>query len=143
MAGLSGMMRAREFHVSLEVQMATVDEQFIAHSRLVRPFPTRKLRDSLYQTLAGAASIQHRADMLLMDPPISVNEWTSALHEIGCALETLADACDEALPKIARLVEQAPGDHRRGLDALIALVRGLQAEAARETGEAPDVALAA
>jgi Cdc6-like AAA superfamily ATPase len=117
--------------------MATVDEQFVAYSRLVRPFPTRRLRDSLYQTLAGAASIQHRADMLLMDPPVTADEWTDALYEIGNLLETLADACDDALPMLKRLVEQAPGDHRRALDALVTMVRGLQAEAAREAGEAP------
>jgi hypothetical protein len=117
--------------------MATVDEQFVAYSRLVRPFPARRLRDSLYQTLAGAASIQHRADMLLMDPPVTVEDWVAALHEIGTQLETLADACDEALPRLARLVEQAPGDHRRGLDALVKMIRGLQAEVDQEAAEAP------
>jgi hypothetical protein len=115
--------------------MATVDQRFAAYSKLLRPFPVRKLRDSLYQTLAGAASIQHQADMLLMDPPASPQEWTDALHQIGCQLETLADACDDALPMIGRLIEQAPGDHRRALDALVALVRGLQAEADREAAE--------
>jgi hypothetical protein len=123
--------------------MATVDERFSAYSRLIRPFPCRKLRDSLHQTLAGAASIQHRADMLLMDPPLTPDEWTGALVEIGNQLQTLANACDDALPMLERLMEQAPGDHRRALDALVAMVRGLQAEAAREAGEAPSVALAA
>jgi hypothetical protein len=117
--------------------MATLDERFVAYSRLVRPFPVRKLHDSLYQAMAGAASIRARADTLAMDPPVTVDEWTSALHEIGTQLETLADACDDTLPLIARLVEQAPGDHKRGLEALVRIVRGLQAEAAEEPGEAP------
>jgi hypothetical protein len=123
--------------------MATVDERFAAYSKLIRPFPCRRLHDHLHQTLAGAASIRDAADMLLIDPPVSPDEWTTALHGIATQLSTLADACDEALPLIDRLIEQAPGDHRRALDALVAMVRGLQQEAARETGEAPDVALAA
>jgi hypothetical protein len=115
--------------------MDTIDERFTAYSKLVRPFPVRKLHDKLYQTLAGAASIRSAADMLMMDPPVSPDEWTTALHQIGCQLETLADACDEVLPEIGRLIEQAPGDHRRALAAMVAMVRGLQAQDADEVSE--------
>lgn len=121
----------------------TVDERFAAYSKLVRPFPVRKLHDTLYQALTQAESIRNAADMLLMDPPVTVEDWTDRLYEIVNWLDTLTEVCEVTAPKVERLIEQAPGDHRRAMAALVAMVRGLQQEAAREAGDGPDVALAA
>lgn len=107
--------------------MTSIDEQFLAHSRLVRPFNTGRLQTVLHQVLASAETIRASSQRLATDPPRDAEHYVTALNEIGMALETLADACDEACPEIARLIEMAPGEHRRAISGLVAMIRGLQA----------------
>jgi hypothetical protein len=99
------------------------------HSRLLRPFPVRRLHDRvLYQVLAEANTLRQQAEALLIDPPVAPEDWRDALWRIGMSLETLADVCDAAAPRVLEMVEQADADYARALDAMVCILRGVGAD---------------
>lgn len=117
--------------------MVTIDERFVEHSRLIRPFPVKRLADVLHQATSYAADIQSRVTVMQFDAPRDPEMWQATLQEIGAALESLADACDEAVPLVEALIRQAPQDYRRAVDGLVATIRGLQAIEAQKGSDEP------
>jgi len=111
----------------------------VRQSRLLRPFPIKRLQDRiLFQLLAQAGQIETEVQRLLSDPPSTPEPWVDSLHRIGAWVETLADLCDEAAPLLELLIEQADGDYRRAVDAMVAIIRGIgEPPEPLEAGEAP------
>jgi hypothetical protein len=96
------------------------------HSRLLRPFPVRRLHDRvLYQVLAEGNDLSRQVRALLIEPPATADEWRDALWRIGMSLETLADACDAAGSGVLELVDSADADHARAVEAMVCVLRGL------------------
>lgn len=109
--------------------MPTVDESFLAYSRLVKPFPVRRLTDALYWVQADTASINQRLLRLQIDPPRQPDEWVAEVESLRLSLESLAGRCREAYPILGLMVDQAEGDYRRAVEGLVATIRGLQQQA--------------
>lgn len=108
--------------------------QAIAHSRLLRPFSTRRLSQALYHVNTAAGTLHQRETRLLIDTPNDPDEWTFELTQLQNELDTLADYCVDARSRLDVLVKSAHADHGRALDAMVAVLRGMSPP---EVAEAP------
>lgn len=97
-------------------------------SRMVRPFPLRRLADALYFVEADSASIRERLQAMLIDPPRLADDWCAELYALAASLKSLSTRCGEALPVLAELVDQADSDEQRALDALLKVWETIPAE---------------
>lgn len=88
-------------------------------SRLVRPFPVKRLADALYHVEADAADIHNRLQRMQVDPPRLSDDWTGELYALAAVLRSLQARVEDALPALALMVDQADGDEQRALDALL------------------------
>jgi hypothetical protein len=108
--------------------MTSIDEQFVQHSRLIRPFPLKRLAEVLYHAQAEAQSINHTLLRLQSDPPRLVDDWVDELERLNVSLASLEARCADARPALGVMVDQADGDFRRAVNGLVAMIRGLQAQ---------------
>jgi hypothetical protein len=108
--------------------MTSIDEQFVQHSRLLRPFPLKRLADTLYHVQAEAQAINHALIRLQTDPPRLPEDWADELERLNVSLASLEARCADARPALGVMVDQADGDFRRAMSGLVAMVRGLQAQ---------------
>lgn len=95
------------------------------HARLLRPFSANGLSQALYHVGASAGSVRNAEVALLCDMPRDANTWISRLAEIQSTLATLADQCDEACEALDRLIDMAPGDEARSIEAMVHILKGL------------------
>lgn len=111
----------------------------IAHSRLLRPYSTRKLSDALYHVNTAANGIHQRELALLIETPVQPEEWLFALGEIKTDLHVLTDYCRDAWRRLSELERSAHGDYDRALQAMVAVLRGLsEAPGGDGSGEVPE-----
>lgn len=101
----------------------------IAFARLLRPFPIRRLEDGLYRVGAEAHSISQQVNELYRRHPGSPEEWREALDRLDMSLESLRARCGDARPLLAQMFESSDGDWRRGTEAALVMLKGLQLEA--------------
>jgi hypothetical protein len=95
------------------------------HARLLRPFSANGLSLALYHVNASAGSVKNAETALLVDMPRTADAWIGRLAEIQTTLATLADQCDEACAALDRLIDMAPGDEARSIEAMALVLRGL------------------
>lgn len=107
----------------------------IEHSRLLRPFSTRRLSDALYHVSSTAGDVRQRETRLLVDTPTDPDEWVFELTQIQNALACLAEYCDEAHDRLDTLVRSAHVDYGRAVDAMVLVLRGMSPPPG-EVGEA-------
>lgn len=108
--------------------MASIDEKFVEHSRLLRPFPLKRLADTLYHVQSEAQDINHTLLRLQADPPRLADDWVDELERLNVSLASLEARCADARPTLGVMVDQADGDFRRAVSGLVAMIRGLQAQ---------------
>lgn len=108
----------------------------VRYARLLRPFSTRRLQDALYHVLADSAAISHELERLLREPPTTPEPWTESLFRLADLLASLVERCEDAMPKVDRLAEDAPGDFRRAVTAMEHMIAGLRDEPQEPAGDA-------
>jgi hypothetical protein len=111
--------------------------QAIQASRLLRPYPVRRLTEALHHVEQTSGTISQNRLRLMVDTPVSPDEWAGYLAEIQDMLETLAEQCGDAWERLQRMIDSAPADHRRALDALVLILRGLSAPQEAEEASTP------
>jgi hypothetical protein len=102
----------------------------VRYAGLLRPFSTRRLEDALYYVQTDAGTIRAEVDRLCRRPPTAPEPWTESLFRLSDLVASLIERCEEALPLLDRLAEDAPGDFRRAVRAMEHMLIGLR--------EAPD-----
>lgn len=102
--------------------------QAVRYSRLIRPFPVKKLADALYHVEADAASISDTLQALYRDPPLTADDWVATLDRLDMLLRSLQARCGDAIPVLGDLVDRAEGDHERGVRALAAILKNMPRE---------------
>jgi uncharacterized protein Yka (UPF0111/DUF47 family) len=108
----------------------------VRHARLLKPFSTRRLRDALYHVQADADAIRHEVERLLREPPTTPEPWTESLFRLADLLASLVERCEEAMPKVDRLAEEAPADFRRAVTAMEHMLAGLREEPQEASADA-------
>lgn len=106
----------------------------LRYARLLKPFPTKRLADALYHVNAESAGISQELQRLLQNPPTTPEPWSDALWRLETALHLLIERCDEVLPVIVRMAEDAEPDFRRAVRAMEAILIGLR-EAPQEPAD--------
>lgn len=110
----------------------------VRHSRLLRPFPIRKLADELYFVVEESTQISQQLDQLYRDPPSTPGPWVEALDHLGLLLGSLEARCRDAVAALEVLGDRADGDHRRAVDAMVLILKGMsEPPPDAATGEAP------
>lgn len=112
----------------------------VAYARTIRPFPTKRLSDVTYHVVAEANSVGDAVNRMLIDPPGTPESWCQGLQEVTRLLIGLEERCQEVRPLIDEMYEDADRSYKVAVDAMLAILRGLQA-----TGEPdpPEVIVAA
>lgn len=109
------------------------ESEAVRHSRLLRPYSTKRLDTALWHVETTASGIYQRKLKLLIDSPVNVAEWQHELEAIQHDLEFLAtDYCPAAWEKLGLLIQSAPADFERAVDAMHKVLLGINAESIAE-----------
>jgi hypothetical protein len=95
------------------------------YSRLLRPFPVKRLADALWYVQADAHAIDHALIGVQLEPPALADEWCLELRAIDDMLWSLTQRCVDAQAELHRIMDGADADERRALTAFVAIMRGL------------------
>lgn len=110
----------------------------LRHARLLRPFPTRRLSETLFHVYADAHAIEQAVTALLVDPPTTPERWVFEVGHIQILLTSLSERCLAALPALGVMIDSADGDFQRAVSAMEAVLRGLQAAPEGRGGDEPE-----
>lgn len=99
----------------------------VRHARLLRPFPTRRLSETLYHVLADAHAVDKAVQGILVDPPMTPEAWVFELEHMRDLLGSLSARCGDAIPSLGLMVDSADADFQRAVSAMEAAMRGMQA----------------
>jgi hypothetical protein len=97
-------------------------------ARLIKPFPTRRLADGLYQVEAGGNLIHQRLISVLRDPPGTPESWCMELQQLKGLLLVLADECHEAVARVDGFYDRADEDFASSVRAIRLMGLGFAAE---------------
>jgi hypothetical protein len=89
--------------------------------KMLRPFPIRRLSDTLFQLQSESAALDKIVVNLMLDPPDSAAPWVEALEYIVNSLHTIAACADEVRPVIESMIDTADTDAERAAVAARAL----------------------
>lgn len=103
-------------------------EQLVLYSRMLRPFPVKKLGTILYHVLAVANSIERAMHALEADPPQIADNWCFEVQQLEDALWSLTEYAVDAQAALHQMYDSADADERRAMTAMVAIMRGLKDE---------------
>lgn len=103
-------------------------EQLVLYSRMLRPFPVKRLSSILYHVLAVANDIERAMHALEADPPQIADHWCFELQQVEDALWSLTEYSIEAQAALHGMYDTAEADERRAMTAMVAIMRGLRDE---------------
>lgn len=104
----------------------------VGYARLLRPFPAKRLADTLHQVQASGHVIDKRLMRLMLDPPATPELWRFELDMLAGDLHVLAEQCAEARTRVEVMAVDADRAFASAVDAMTLALRGAAAEA-RET----------
>jgi hypothetical protein len=104
----------------------------VQYGRTIKPFPTKRLDELLYHVVADAMSVEGELRAILRDPPTLPEDWCQALQRVQGLLWSLEERIQDARPQLDDMHSDAERAYSVAVDAMLAMLRGLQA-----TGE-PD-----
>lgn len=107
----------------------TFESEAVRHSRLLRPFSTKRLDAALWHVETTASGIYQRKLKILIEPPATANEWQAELEQLCAELEILAtEYCPQAYDRLTVLHRSAEQDYERAIDAMLRILQGINAE---------------
>lgn len=95
------------------------------HARLIRPFPTKRLHEVLYHVSQESAAIDKAVTRLLIDHPADAEAWRFEVYALMASLASLRARCGDAMPVLEQMAGNADADHRRAVDAMVLVLRGM------------------
>ena len=98
----------------------------VRFARLLRPFPVKRLADTLYHVQAESNGIDSRLIKLLTDTPVRPETWKFELDQIAGDLWSLAQRCQEAQAAVEAMIDEADHQFETAVDALTAAMRGMR-----------------
>lgn len=101
--------------------------KLVGYARLLRPFPAKRLADTLHQVLATSGGLNQRLIRLQIDPPATPELWRFELDMIAGDLWSLADYCQEAQTRVEVMAVDADRAFASAVDAMAAMLRGAAA----------------
>lgn len=107
-----------------EASSGTPPSELVALSRMLRPFPVKKLRDVLYHVLATAHVLEQELHALEADPPLRAELWCFELNHFDEQLWSLTEYAIDAQAGLRRIYDTADADERRAIKAMTAILRG-------------------
>jgi hypothetical protein len=108
-------------------QLPDRDDVF-RYAKLVRPFPIRKLSDTLYFVGADAGVLAAMLTNAQIEPPQLADDWAELLWHMIDVLTSLGERAAAAIPVLEEMIDRADVEGERG-QAAIRAVLGLDAAA--------------
>lgn len=98
----------------------------VQYARLLKPYPTKRLADGLYQLLATAHTLEHVLIEILIDPPATPEPWCQALQRLSGEAAVLEDCCRDAQAVIGELYDRADEQYEVAVAAMMSALKGMR-----------------
>lgn len=97
----------------------------VQYARLLKPFPTKRLERALWHVQAEAIDLERTLHQILVDPPVTPEDWRYQMDKIDGLLWSLVERCWEAKPRIELLARDADRAYDVTVRAAESMLAGL------------------